>query len=419
MGVIFQPVLGLLSDRCTSRFGRRRPFVLLLSIGAFFGILLILNGSRFGEFLGDNFEKVPIYGIVFTVVGVLFLDFFADSADNPLKGFLLDVCNSDDQDTALNIHATLGCLGGALGLVLGAIDWTKTVFKFIGDEFLVLFTFSSSIFVISLILTLVSVKEKPFVKSNDENSHLLKIPEEEEDIEDENTDSEDQSVGFRTLIKSLTNMPKELFYLMMTEFVGWQAYFSTMLFLTDFIGTALYKGDPTSAVTSIEFKNYNTGVKMGCWCLLSGQLSGTIFAFVLEKFLLNRFSMRNLFFFGFFYYAICQACIYFTNQLWIIIILCSSYGILSVTLQTLPYQILSEYHQNESYRLKSPKGTRRGLGVDCALLSSCYFLSQTVVGTYTSLLISVFGSYFIIIASSICAFIGCIWISLFMIFPLK
>jgi len=42
-----------MSDRCQSPMGRRRPFILALSITSFLGITLILNGIFFGNLLGD------------------------------------------------------------------------------------------------------------------------------------------------------------------------------------------------------------------------------------------------------------------------------------------------------------------------------------------------------------------------------
>ena len=46
-----------------------------------------------------------------------------------LRAFLLDVCNPDDQDTGLNIHAFLGGLGASVGYILTAINW-KMFFTF-------------------------------------------------------------------------------------------------------------------------------------------------------------------------------------------------------------------------------------------------------------------------------------------------
>lgn len=57
-GFLFQPILGVMSDRCESRFGRRRPFILVLSIGAILGATLILNSYLIGHWLGDDNLKV-------------------------------------------------------------------------------------------------------------------------------------------------------------------------------------------------------------------------------------------------------------------------------------------------------------------------------------------------------------------------
>ncbi len=97
--------------------------------------------------------------------------------------------------------------------------------------------------------------------------------------------------------------------------------------------------------------------------------------------------------------------------------LCSGTGILITTLSTLPYQMLSEFHTDDSYRCKSAEGTKRGIGIDCSLLSTCFFLAQTIVAAYSSPLINIFGDYTIVVTSSFISFINCFWISIFMIFP--
>ena len=54
LGFFLQPILGLMSDRCQSRFGPRRPFIFILSLLALIGLLFILNASDLGRFLGEK-----------------------------------------------------------------------------------------------------------------------------------------------------------------------------------------------------------------------------------------------------------------------------------------------------------------------------------------------------------------------------
>lgn len=129
-GFLFQPVLGVMSDRCESRFGRRRPFILVLSISSLIGGTLILNSYLIGNWLGDANFRMAYIAIVLVGLGVTLLDFSADSTDSPLRAFLLDVCNPDDQDTALNIHAILGGTG-----IFNA-SWFNFIFVFSDFRFL-------------------------------------------------------------------------------------------------------------------------------------------------------------------------------------------------------------------------------------------------------------------------------------------
>lgn len=54
IGFFLTPILGSLSDSCESSFGRRRPFILLLSAGILLGLLLVPNGHHIGIALGDK-----------------------------------------------------------------------------------------------------------------------------------------------------------------------------------------------------------------------------------------------------------------------------------------------------------------------------------------------------------------------------
>lgn len=109
VGFFLCPFLGSLSDRCRSTMGRRRPFIILLSIGVLLGLLLVPNGVLLGTKFGDTEDTSVIpegynstidpwvvesdgvpatppttapenhpWGIFFTIIGTVLLDFDAD-----------------------------------------------------------------------------------------------------------------------------------------------------------------------------------------------------------------------------------------------------------------------------------------------------------------------------------------------------
>ncbi|XP_058530702.1 proton-associated sugar transporter A isoform X1 [Ochotona princeps] len=161
LGFLLQPLLGAWSDRCASRFGRRRPFILVLAIGALLGLSLLLNGRDIGAALADTATNHK-WGILLTVCGVVLMDFSADSADNPSHAYMMDVCGPVDQDRGLNIHALLAGLGGGFGYVVGGIHWDKTRFgRALGGQLRVIYIFTAITLSVSTVLTLVSIPERP------------------------------------------------------------------------------------------------------------------------------------------------------------------------------------------------------------------------------------------------------------------
>lgn len=166
LGLILTPWIGTASDRCTLRWGRRRPFILGLCVGVLMGVALFLNGSVMGLSLGDVPGSQPV-GIVLTVLGVVVLDFSADASEGPIRAYLLDVADTEDQDMALNIHTFSAGLGGAVGYMLGGLDWTGTVLgRAFKSQEQVLFLFAAVIFIVSVVLHMLSIPERTWPSSN-------------------------------------------------------------------------------------------------------------------------------------------------------------------------------------------------------------------------------------------------------------
>lgn len=106
-------------------------------------------------------------------IGVTLLDFAADSCDSPLRAYIIDTCNSEDNDLGFNIHAFLGGAGSAVGYLITSIHWDETVFgKFI-DENTLIFLIVSFVYLLSLLSTMIASKEKQVKLPKGIFSHLI------------------------------------------------------------------------------------------------------------------------------------------------------------------------------------------------------------------------------------------------------
>ena len=211
LGFLLVPLMGSLSDRCRSRLGRRRPFILLLSVGIAVGLVAVPYGKTIGVMLGDVYgvyvapslggatdatdspiggattatpsgnatvDDVTIaypattvgnnhgWGILFTIIGVVMLDFSCDACQSPCRAYLVDVCVPEDHGVGLSTFTVMAGLGGSLGYVLGGVDWENTPLagSVGGSHSNVVFLLVWGIYVVCAGLTLCSVREVPLDK---------------------------------------------------------------------------------------------------------------------------------------------------------------------------------------------------------------------------------------------------------------
>ena len=87
----------------------------------------------------------------------------------------------------------------------------------------------------------------------------------------------------------------------------------------------------------------------------------TILKVIFEKYLLEKFSTKSLYLFTYALYVVSCVIIYFLDNIYAILPFCFSFGILLTALSTLPYQMLSEFHKDDSYVNRSKDAIKRGL----------------------------------------------------------
>ncbi|KOC68421.1 Membrane-associated transporter protein [Habropoda laboriosa] len=339
IGFFVTPILGSLSDRCRLKYGRRRPFILLLAIGVLIGLILVPNGEDMGYSFGDtppaprSNYTVPLghrttakqaredtvkppshsWGIFFTILGTVLLDFDADACQSPARAYLLDVT------TPGNTFTIMAGLGGFMGYGLGGINWDATAIGvMLGGHLHATFTLITIIFVICVSCTITSFKEIPLeLLERDEYQQLHEQKITSEEKEEEQTEHEkittdecttygtldnDQEIAIkkdefvlkplpvqepekragqvpvipdvatqdgdcmkhdfdenaegnpkatlREYLLSIVYMPHSLRMVCLTNLFCWMAHVCYSLYFTDFVGEAVYGGDPQFEVTA-------------------------------------------------------------------------------------------------------------------------------------------------------------------------
>ncbi|XP_077007552.1 proton-associated sugar transporter A isoform X2 [Tamandua tetradactyla] len=232
------------------------------------------------------------------------------------------------------------------------------------------------------------------------------------------SEQSEQPLSLRRLCFTICNMPEALRNLCVNHFLGWLSFEGMLLFYTDFVGEVVFEGDPKAPHTSEEYRKYNSGVTAGCWGMCIYAFSAAFYSAILEK-LEEHLSVRTLYFIAYLAFGLGTGLATLSRNLYVVLSLCITYGILFSTLCTLPYSLLCDYYQSKEFAGSSADGTRRGMGVDISLLSCQYFLAQILVSLVLGPLTSAVGSasgvmYF----SSLMSFLGCLYSSLFVIYEL-
>ncbi len=138
IAMLVQPAAGLLSDRSTSRFGRRRPYIL---IGALFDCLFLAAIA-----ISWNYWAL--------LIAVLLIQFSSNISHGPLQGLIPDLVPEDQRGRASAIKAIMELLplilvGLTIARIVGAghLDWA-------------IFATGISLLIVTLI-TIIFVKETP------------------------------------------------------------------------------------------------------------------------------------------------------------------------------------------------------------------------------------------------------------------
>ncbi len=144
IAMLVQPAMGILSDRSTSRFGRRRPYIFA---GVIFDLACLALIAASGTYW-------------LLLVAILFFQVSSNVSHGPLQGLIPDLVPENQRGVASGVKSIMELVP----VILVALVVAKMVSE--GNFYLAVFVTGASLLLIML-LTLVLVREKPLLQKPD------------------------------------------------------------------------------------------------------------------------------------------------------------------------------------------------------------------------------------------------------------
>ena len=157
-GIIVQPIIGAMSDRTWTRFGRRIPYLFVGALMAVAVMCLLPNAGSFGMSVSA--------AMIFGLISLMFLDTSINMAMQPFKMMVGDMVNEKQKGLAYSIQSFL-CNAGSLAgylfpFIFAAIGISNIAPKgVIPDSVIYSFYIGAIILILCVIYTSAKVKEYP------------------------------------------------------------------------------------------------------------------------------------------------------------------------------------------------------------------------------------------------------------------
>eukprot|EP00250_Pteridium_aquilinum_P007529 c17221_g2_i1 orf=1-1149(-) len=179
-GLVVQPCVGVWSDKCTMRLGRRRPFILGGAMLICLAVTIIGFAADIGYLLGDSHEDCKLHQVkrpraagVF-IVGFWLLDLANNTVQGPARALLADLAGPEQRDTANAIFCLWMAIGNIIGFSTGASgNWHK-IFHFVNTQacckacgnLKAAFLVAVVVLIVCTLVTLLFAKEIPLVRKS-------------------------------------------------------------------------------------------------------------------------------------------------------------------------------------------------------------------------------------------------------------
>lgn len=237
MGMLVQPVVGMMSDRTWNRFGRRLPYLILGAVIAVIVMCLLPNAG--------SFQFTVASAILFGIIALMLLDTSINMAMQPFKMLVGDMVNEKQKGLAYSIQSFLCNAGSVVGYIfpicLGWIGMRNTAPSGVVPPTVIWsFYIGAAILLLCVIYSLVKIKEWPPQLYNEYNGGNQAATEKQ------------KNPGLLSLLK---NAPSTFWSVGLVQFFCWFAFLFLWTYATNTVAFKAFDTPTTESIVGIRDGN--------------------------------------------------------------------------------------------------------------------------------------------------------------------
>ena len=449
--LVFQNYLGSASDHCSCRWGRRKPFILGLTIAFLLGLILFpFSGDLASLAKTQSMRQWILIAIILTAT--IMIDFNVSSVQVPLRAFLLDVLPQKQVVTGNIVFPLFALLGATVGYGIGSVNW-PTIFTLsdnLNIQLKFVCGFSILITVALTLITLCSVREPTLQQINEvkqvssdstansidrgSSDHDARASAEIGSLQNylehylsynnitmvpygsHITDPAEKQDGcckiYNTVVDNICfirymSLPTGI--LLIATFFTVITFITQIIFFTHFIGEVVFDGDVFAPENSTAYKNYTDGVQAGSLILAVSSMSGFLILLLLRP-AIKYLGIRPLFVLPYLLVMLQSGVLIVSHKLVVAIIFSPAIYIILLQYLTFPHMLISIYQAKGLLLQKSwPHSNANLMGRSCSLIIIVTELSKITSLTINGPLMMAHGSAVsVMIFTCVCAFVGTI-----------
>lgn len=250
-GLLMQPLVGRLSDRCTSRLGRRRPFLIAGSLLTSFSLLMFSNAQLIaGVFVEESRQQR--LALALAVIAFFLMDFSIQIVQAPLRALVTDIVPKKQRALANSYLGVFSGVGLLIGGLLTSLNLQKLLPIFHSDV-QALFAIASAVLLVTVVGCVLSTPEN--VVPRGASFASLSSPEAEE--------AEEYARQRRPPMEGLKRVPRPFWQVFSVQLCTWVGFFTLFVYRNAWVGRNVFLGDGNAAMSSEARKVFEEGVRLG------------------------------------------------------------------------------------------------------------------------------------------------------------